>query len=84
MKFFRTVLLTATALGFVIASTSMLTGEANARPKDPRMKCTFDDDNPDWVHVSFVHDGVNRGRCLKACRDDEGKTYYEVIFGKGL
>ena len=43
-----------------------------------------DDDNPDWVHVSFVHDGVNRGRCLKACRDDQGKTYYEVIFGKGL
>ena len=43
-----------------------------------------DQDNPDWVHVSFVYDGVNRGRCLKACRDDEGKTYYEVIFGKGL
>jgi hypothetical protein len=43
-----------------------------------------DDDNPDWVHVSFVYDGINRGRCLKACRDDEGKTYYEVIFGKGL
>ena len=43
-----------------------------------------DEDNPDWVHVSYVHDVVNRGRCLKACRDDEGKTYYEVIFGKGL
>lgn len=43
-----------------------------------------DQDNPDWVHVSFVYDGVNRGRCLRACRDDEGKTYYEVIFGKGL
>jgi len=43
-----------------------------------------DKDNPDWVHVSYVHDGINRGRCLKACRDDEGKTYYEVIFGKGL
>ena len=43
-----------------------------------------DNDNPDWVHVSFVYDGINRGRCLKACRDDEGKTYYEVIFGKGL
>jgi len=42
------------------------------------------EDNPDWVHVSYVHDGVNRGRCLKACRDDQGKTYYEVIFGKGL
>ena len=43
-----------------------------------------DQDNPDWVHVSYVRDGVNRGRCLKACRDDEGKVYYEVIFGKGL
>jgi len=43
-----------------------------------------DQDNPDWVHVSYVHDGLNRGRCLKACRDDEGKVYYEVIFGKGL
>ena len=39
-----------------------------------------DDDNPDWVHVSYVYDGVNRKRCLKACRDDKGKTYYEVIF----
>ena len=47
MKFSRTVLLTATALGFVIASASMLTGEANARPRDPRERCTFDADNPD-------------------------------------
>ena len=38
-----------------------------------------DEDNPDWVHVSFVYDGNNRGRCLKACRDDHGKTYYKVI-----
>ena len=38
------------------------------------------EDNPDWVHVSFVRDGVNRGRCLKACRDDKGKVFYEVIF----
>jgi hypothetical protein len=43
-----------------------------------------DQDNPDWVHVSFVYDGNNRKRCLKACRDDEGKVYYEVIFGKQL
>ena len=41
-----------------------------------------DQDNPDWVHVSYVHDGVNRGRCLKACRDDEGRVYYEVMFNK--
>ena len=38
-----------------------------------------DENNPDWVHVSFVRDGVNRGRCLRACRDDKGKTYYEPI-----
>jgi zinc D-Ala-D-Ala carboxypeptidase len=38
-----------------------------------------DEDNPDWVHVSFVYDGPNRCRCLKACRDDQGKTYYQVI-----
>ena len=43
-----------------------------------------DQDNPDWVHVSYVYDGINRKRCLRACRDDNGKTYYEVIFGKGL
>ena len=43
-----------------------------------------DNDNPDWVHVSYVHDGINRGRCLRAHRDDKGKVYYEVIFGKGL
>ena len=43
-----------------------------------------DQDNPDWVHVSYVRDGVNRGRCLKACRDDDGKVFYEPIFGKGL
>jgi hypothetical protein len=43
-----------------------------------------DDDNPDWVHVSYVYDGVNRKRCLRACRDDDGQVYYEAIFGKGL
>lgn len=37
------------------------------------------EDNPDWVHVSFVRDGLNRGRCLRACRDDQGKVYYEAI-----
>ena len=39
-----------------------------------------DEDNPDWVHVSYVHDGNNRKRCLKADRDDQGKTFYTVIF----
>ena len=37
-----------------------------------------DDDNPDWVHVSYVSEDENRNRCLKAYRD-KGKTKYLVI-----
>ena len=37
-----------------------------------------DDDNPNWVHVSYVSPEENRGRCLKAYRK-EGKTKYMVI-----
>jgi hypothetical protein len=36
------------------------------------------DDNPDWVHVSYVSEEKNRRRCLKAYRED-GKTKYMVI-----
>ena len=35
-------------------------------------------DNPDWVHVSYVSPDKNRNRCLKAYRED-GKTKYKVI-----
>tara|TARA_R100000231_G_scaffold136922_1_gene112697 strand:+ start:254 stop:751 length:498 start_codon:yes stop_codon:yes gene_type:complete len=41
-----------------------------------------DDDNPDWVHVSYIYGGDNRGRCLKAQRDDQGKTFYTVIMNQ--
>ena len=34
--------------------------------------------NPDWVHISFVKEGINRNRCLKAYKE-EGKTKYMVI-----
>ena len=37
-----------------------------------------DDDNPDWVHISYVSEEKNRNRCLKAYRKD-GKTKYMVI-----
>ena len=37
-----------------------------------------DDDNPNWVHVSYVSEDANRNRCLKAYRD-KGKTKYMVI-----
>ena len=37
-----------------------------------------DDDNPDWVHVSYVSPEDNRNRCLKAYREN-GKTKYMVL-----
>ena len=37
-----------------------------------------DDDNPDWVHVSYTTPESNRNRCLKAYREN-GKTKYMVI-----
>jgi len=37
-----------------------------------------DDDNPDWVHVSYVSAEENRKRCLKAYKE-KGKTRYMVI-----
>jgi hypothetical protein len=36
------------------------------------------DENPDWVHVSYVDEKTNRNRCLKASRVN-GKTTYQVI-----
>ena len=36
------------------------------------------DDNPDWVHVSYVDHDFNRQRCLKAYKEN-GKTKYQVI-----
>jgi len=35
-------------------------------------------DNPDWVHISYVSPDKNRNRCLKAYREDS-KTKYKVI-----
>jgi hypothetical protein len=37
-----------------------------------------DDDNPNWVHVSYVSDVSNRNRCLKAYKH-HGKTKYMEI-----
>ena len=36
------------------------------------------DDNPDWVHVSYVSSEDNRNRCLKAYKEN-GKTKYMII-----
>jgi len=37
-----------------------------------------DDDNPSWVHVSYVSEDKNRNRCLKAYKEN-GKTKYAII-----
>ena len=37
-----------------------------------------DDNNPDWVHVSYVSPEENRNRCLKAYKH-KGRTAYKVI-----
>ena len=37
-----------------------------------------DDDNPAWVHVSYVSPEDNRNRCLKAYKE-KSKTKYMVI-----
>lgn len=36
------------------------------------------DENPAWVHVSYVSEDQNRNRCLRAKRKDN-KTIYELI-----
>lgn len=37
-----------------------------------------DDDNPDWIHVSYVSEEENRNRCLRARRVNN-KTTYSII-----
>ena len=37
-----------------------------------------DDDNPNWVHVSYVSPEKNRNRCLKAYKEN-GRTKYITI-----
>ena len=37
-----------------------------------------DDDNPNWVHISYVSEEDNRRRCLRAYRSNN-KTLYSVI-----
>ena len=36
------------------------------------------DENPDWIHVSYISEEGNRKRCLKAERIS-GKTIYRIV-----
>ena len=37
-----------------------------------------DDENPNWVHVSYVSEEKNRNRCLQAYKENN-KTKYKII-----
>ena len=37
------------------------------------------DENPDWVHVSYVSEENNRKQILRARKNSNNKTYYEAI-----
>ena len=37
------------------------------------------DTQPNWVHISYVSEDNNRNRCLKAYKDDMGRTKYKTI-----
>ena len=37
------------------------------------------DTQANWVHVSYVSEENNRNRCLKAYKDDMGRTKYKTI-----
>ena len=37
------------------------------------------DENPDWVHISYVSDILNRKEVLKAYKDKDNKTVYKKI-----
>ena len=37
-----------------------------------------DEDNPNWVHISYVSEDENRNRCLLAYKENK-KTKYKVI-----
>jgi len=37
------------------------------------------DTQPNWIHISYVSEDNNRNRCLKAYKDDMGRTKYKTI-----
>ena len=37
------------------------------------------DTQPNWIHISYVSEDNNRNRCLKAYKDDIGRTKYKTI-----
>jgi len=38
-----------------------------------------DDEEPNWVHVSYKEAGTNRKQLRRAYRDEKGRVYYKSI-----
>ena len=62
----------------VVANSDMYNYIKNNLDFDQMIWEFGDDDNPNWVHVSYVSKESNRNRCLKAYRE-QGKSKYMVI-----
>ena len=62
----------------VVANSDMYNHIKNNLDFDQLIWEFGDDDNPNWVHVSYVSKEDNRNRCLRAYKDN-GKTLYNVI-----
>ncbi len=62
----------------VVANSEMYNYIKNNLDFDQMIWEFGDDENPNWVHVSYVSKEDNRNRCLKAYKNN-GKTAYSVI-----
>ena len=62
----------------VVANSDMYNYIKNNLDFDQMIWEFGDDENPNWVHVSYVSKEDNRNRCLRAYRS-KGKTLYNII-----
>jgi len=62
----------------VVANSDMYSYIKNNLDFDQLIWEFGDDDNPNWLHVSYVSPEKNRNRCLRAYKSS-GKTLYNII-----
>ena len=62
----------------VVANSDMYNYIKNNLDFDQMIWEFGDDDNPNWVHVSYVSKEDNRNRCLRASKSG-GTTLYNII-----
>ena len=62
----------------VVANSDMYNYIKNNLDFDQMIWEFGDDDNPNWVHVSYVSKEDNRNRCLRASKSG-GTTLYSII-----